>query len=130
MATRPKLIAAGVNFNTAPLPAELPVPDRATESVSTPVIGKVSAQLSPGANWLVSEFQEPPSGVRHLHARLWLFAMYGFFSMTTGLSATKLPPYRDMLQRRGLAEIDHRERRFGLIRSQVWCKRSNKERGE
>jgi ubiquinone/menaquinone biosynthesis C-methylase UbiE len=87
------------------------------------VIGKVSAQLSPGAKWLVSEFQEPPSGVRHLHARVWLFAMYGFFAMTTGLRAAKLPPYRDILQRRGLAEIEHRERRFGLIRSQVWLVR-------
>jgi hypothetical protein len=73
----------------------------------------------------VSEFQEPPSGVRQLHARLWLFAMYGFFSMTTGLNTAKLPPYRNMLQRRGLTEIDHRERRFGLIRSQVWRKHSD-----
>jgi ubiquinone/menaquinone biosynthesis C-methylase UbiE len=89
------------------------------------VIGKVSAQLAPGANWLVSEFQEPASGARHLHARLWLGAMYGFFSMTTGLSTTKLPPYRNMLQRHGLAEIEHRERRFGLIRSQVWYQRSD-----
>jgi ubiquinone/menaquinone biosynthesis C-methylase UbiE len=88
------------------------------------LIGKVTAQLSPGAHWLVSEFQEPPSGVRHLHARLWLFAMYGFFSITTGLSTAKLPPYRSMLQRRGLAEVEHRERRFGLIRSQVWYKHS------
>ncbi len=89
------------------------------------VIGKLSAQLSPGASWLVSEFQEPPGGIRRLHARLWLAAMFGFFSMTTGLRATKLPPYRKMLERRGLAEIDHRERRFGLIRSQVWGKHSD-----
>src|SRR3984957_8382186 len=89
------------------------------------LIGKVSAQLFPGANWLVSEFQEPPSGVRQLHARLWLFAMYGFFSMTTGLNTAKLPPYRNMLQRRGLTEIDYRERRFGLIRSRVWGKHSD-----
>jgi ubiquinone/menaquinone biosynthesis C-methylase UbiE len=86
------------------------------------VIGKVCALLSPGAGWLVSEFQEPPCGVRGLHARLWLGAMYGFFSITTGLRASKLPPYRRMLERRGLVEIDHRERRFGLIRSQVWGK--------
>jgi ubiquinone/menaquinone biosynthesis C-methylase UbiE len=87
------------------------------------VIGKVSAQLSPGAKWLVSEFQEPHNRVRRLHARLWLFAMYGFFTMTTGLRAAKLPPYRDILQSCGLAEIDYRERRFGLIRSQVWLVR-------
>jgi ubiquinone/menaquinone biosynthesis C-methylase UbiE len=86
------------------------------------VILKVSAQLAPGADWLISEFQEPARGFRLLHARLWLHAMYSFFSITTGLRASKLPPYRDLLARSGLAEIQHRERRFGLIRSQLWRK--------
>ena len=86
------------------------------------LIGKVSALLSPAAEWLGSEFQEPPGKVRGLHARLWLAAMYGFFSVSTGLGVRKLPPHRDLLERHGLIEIDHRERRFGLIRSQVWRK--------
>jgi SAM-dependent methyltransferase len=86
------------------------------------LIAKVNATLAPGACWLVSEFQEPADGVRRLHARLWLGVMYRFFSLTTGLRATKLPPYRNLLERCGLAEIDHRERRLGLIRSQVWRK--------
>jgi SAM-dependent methyltransferase len=86
------------------------------------LICKVSALLSPGAGWLVSEFQQPAGRFRRPHARLWLGAMYSFFSMTTGLRATKLPPYREVMQRCGLAEIAHRERRFGLIRSQVWRK--------
>lgn len=84
------------------------------------VIVKVSARLCPGAFWLVSEFQEPSSGLRRLHARLWLATMYRFFAITTGLRASKLPPYRDILSRHGFAEIEHRERRFGLIRSQLW----------
>ena len=49
------------------------------------VISNVSALLSPGAGWLVSEFQEPPGRVRGRHARLWLHAMYGFFSVTSAL---------------------------------------------
>jgi ubiquinone/menaquinone biosynthesis C-methylase UbiE len=84
------------------------------------VIFKVSALLSPGAGWLVSEFQEPPGTVRGRHARLWLRAMYGFFSLTTGLCTQKLPHYREMLESNGFVEIEHRERRLGLIRSQVW----------
>ena len=84
------------------------------------VIGKVSAALSPGAVWLVSEFQEPTTAIRRLHARLWLWVMYGFFALATGLRVRKLPPYREMLERCGLAEIEHRERRFSLIRSQVY----------
>ncbi len=88
------------------------------------VILKVSALLAPGACWLVSEFQEPDSGFRQLHARLWLRAMYSFFSLTTGLRTSELPAYRDLLGGSGLAEIAHRERRLGLIRSQVWRKHS------
>lgn len=86
------------------------------------VVNQVDALLCPGAFWLLSEFQEPASGIRRLHARLWLRAMYGFFAITTGLRASQLPPYRDVLVRCGLAEIEHRERRFGLIRSQIWRK--------
>jgi|HubBroStandDraft_6_1064221.scaffolds.fasta_scaffold153667_3 ubiquinone/menaquinone biosynthesis C-methylase UbiE len=88
------------------------------------MIGKVSAVLSPGAVWLVSEFQEPTATIRRPHARLWLHAMYGFFALATGLRVRKLPPYREMLERCGLAEIEHRESRFGLIRSQVWRNRT------
>jgi hypothetical protein len=70
----------------------------------------------------VSEFQEPHGNFRSLHARLWLGAMYWFFSAATGLRVSKLPPYRELLKRSGFTEIDYRERRLGLIRSQVWRK--------
>ena len=89
------------------------------------LIAKVSTiLLAPGAIWLVSEFQVPAGGVRRLHARLWLRAMYGFFSVATGLRTRNLPPYRDLLQRFGFAEIEYRERRLGVIRSQVWRKQT------
>lgn len=86
------------------------------------VICKVSAALAPGGYWLVTEFQEPDGSARQLHARVWLAAMYAFFAATTGLKTSRLPPYRDSLARCGLTEIDYRERRLGLIRSQVWRK--------
>jgi SAM-dependent methyltransferase len=86
------------------------------------LILKVNSLLCPGAIWLVSEFQKPPGRIRSLHARLWLNVMYSFFSLTTGFRASELPPYRKIIGRHGLIEIDYRERRFGLIRSQVWRK--------
>jgi ubiquinone/menaquinone biosynthesis C-methylase UbiE len=86
------------------------------------VVTQVNALLYPNAFWLLSEFQEPAGGLRRLHACVWLHTMYRFFAITTGLRASRLPPYRDVLVRCGLSEIEHRERRFGLIRSQVWRK--------
>jgi ubiquinone/menaquinone biosynthesis C-methylase UbiE len=84
------------------------------------MIAKISAALAPGACWLVSEFQQPAHGVRQLHARVWLRTMYTFFAAATALRTSKLPPYRDLLQRAGFTEIEYRERRLGLIRSQLW----------
>jgi len=86
------------------------------------LISKVTAVLSPGAHWLLSEFQEPPGLAQSLHARLWLRAMYRFFALTTGLEVSKLPPYRRLLERCGWCEVEHRRRRLGLIRSQIWRK--------
>jgi SAM-dependent methyltransferase len=86
------------------------------------LISKVTNLLSPGADWLLSEFEEPPGLAQSLHARLWLRVMYRFFALTTGLEAHKLPPYRNLLERYGLREIGHRQRRLGLIRSQIWRK--------
>ena len=86
------------------------------------LICKVTGLLSPGAQWLLSEFQEPPGLAQRLYARLWLRAMYRFFALTTGLEASKLPPYRSLLERCGWSEIGHRQRRLGLIRSQIWRK--------
>jgi SAM-dependent methyltransferase len=86
------------------------------------VVSKAGARFSPGGAWLLSEFQAPRARIARVHARAWLAAMYGFFSIATGLQASQLPEYRRMLERAGLVETEHRERRWGLIRSQVWRK--------
>ena len=91
------------------------------------VILKVDSLLDPGACWLLSEFQVPSSGIRRLHARLWLSTMYGFFSVTTGVRASQLSPYREVLVRCGWVETDHRERRLNFIRSQVWRKATSRQ---
>jgi ubiquinone/menaquinone biosynthesis C-methylase UbiE len=118
-----------INAATQPLPEgpfDLVVTHFFLDSLTFPeaetVIFMASALLCPDALWLLSEFQEPAGGIRRLHSRLWLRAMYRFFWLTTGLRASRLPPYRDALRRYGLCETEHRERRFGLIRSQVWRK--------
>jgi SAM-dependent methyltransferase len=84
------------------------------------VILKMNALVAAHAGWLISEFQVPARGIRRAHARLWLWTMYRFFSATTGVRASELSPYRDVLARCGWIETEHRERRFSLIRSQVW----------
>ena len=86
------------------------------------IVAKVNALLHPGALWLVGEFQAPARGWRRLHARLWLSTMYQFFGITTGLRASRLPDYRGVLAASGFAGLERRERRGGLIVSQLWRK--------
>jgi len=86
------------------------------------IISKVNAVLKPGALWLVGEFQTPEHGWRRIHAQLWLNTMYRFFGVTTGLRTSALPDYRALLIASGFAELERRERRNGLIVSQVWRK--------
>ena len=86
------------------------------------IVAKVNALLHPGALWLVGEFQAPARGWRRLHAQLWLSTMYQFFGITTGLRTSRLPDYRGVLAVSGFAELERRERRSGLIVSQLWRK--------
>jgi SAM-dependent methyltransferase len=86
------------------------------------LIAKLAAALTPGGEWILSEFQEPPGRLTRIHARLWLFVMYAFFRWTTGLTAGKLPPYAALLSRAGLILEDQQQARWGLMVSQLWRK--------
>ena len=83
---------------------------------------RVAAAIKPGGVWIVSEFQQPPTGLPRWHARLWLWAMYTFFGLTTRLQTRELPPYIGLLEREGLQLVAEQRRRLGLIVSQVWSK--------
>ena len=86
------------------------------------LIAKWAGVLKPGGLWLVGEFNEPESGIRRLHARVWRVALYRFFQLTTKLEASRLPPYTTLLASANLALVERNESRFGLMISQVWRK--------
>ncbi|MBV6432850.1 MAG: hypothetical protein IANPNBLG_02997 [Bryobacteraceae bacterium] len=86
------------------------------------MIARLSAALRPGGEWIVSEFQEPSGRLARLHARLWLFVMYAFFRLATGLTADKLPPYSTLLSAAGLVIEEQQQARWGLMVSQLWRK--------
>lgn len=85
------------------------------------VIQKASGAMAPGARWLVSDFALPESGWRHLHARIWIWAMYRFFSIATELRTRKLPPIQTYLEDAGLQRLEWKNERAGLISSEVWA---------
>jgi ubiquinone/menaquinone biosynthesis C-methylase UbiE len=94
-----------------------------TEAQARALISRLSAAMAPEAAWLVSEFAVPPHGWRKWHAKLWLWAMYSFFTVTTGLQARRLPPYERLLNETGMQRTESEQERGGMIVSEVWEKR-------
>lgn len=69
---------------------------------------------------LVVDFAIPVRGWRKLHSQLWLWVMYRFFAVVTGLRTRHLPPVGPLLREHGLRSIAVRENRAGLIRAELW----------
>jgi ubiquinone/menaquinone biosynthesis C-methylase UbiE len=86
------------------------------------LITRVIASLKTGGVWIVSEFQKPETGLARVHASVWLWTMYLFFRLTTGLRVRELPPYSALLKGEGLQLVSEQRRRFGLMVSQVWSR--------
>lgn len=94
------------------------------EDVARAIIGRIAGALRAGGTWLVSDFAVPDRGWRRQHARIWLWVMYRFFGVTTGLRTRRLPPMERLLREAGMARLELEEARSGLMRSEVWVKTS------
>ena len=80
----------------------------------------VRGACSPGAQWLISEFQQPASGWRRWHATLWLRTMYLFFGLATQLPVSRLPDYEGILLSSGWQLRVKKTQMGGLIASELW----------
>jgi len=62
------------------------------------ILARLAAARRPRAPWLLADFRPP----RHLWQRILLASMYGFFRLTTGISAGQLPDLHAELGQLGL----------------------------
>lgn len=92
------------------------------EAAARRIVGSLVQSLSPGGLWLMNDFAIPPSGWRRWNARAWIWVMYRFFRLTTGLGASKLPPIDAILSDAGLRLVESRSSFGAMIVSQVWRK--------
>jgi SAM-dependent methyltransferase len=83
------------------------------------LITRIAPTLSPGALWLVSDFQIP-SGPMRLPAKIFVRTLYLAFRILTGLRTTQLPDHATPLQQTGLTRIAHRDRLAGLLITELW----------
>jgi len=91
-----------------------------TEEELAPLIPELVAQLAPGGLWVIAEFAIPPRGWRRAHARIWIWTMYRFFGIATGLRARRLPAIERLLGEAGMTRVEQQKERAGLMVSEVW----------
>jgi SAM-dependent methyltransferase len=84
---------------------------------------RLAAQTAPGTLWLLSDFALPPGRILRPLAALYIRALYLAFRILTGLRVNRLPDPRRSLQKAGFERIQHHERLFGLLYTELWCRR-------
>jgi len=86
-----------------------------TEGELRELLSRIAGRLAPGAIWLMSDFTTEAGW----HARAWIWLMYRFFNITTGLRARALPPIEKLLSEIGMRRTNVQQRRWGMIVSEV-----------
>jgi len=86
------------------------------------VVTKVGVSATSEARWLLADFRVPERGWRRWRARGILALLYGFFRVTTGLSASQLTPPDDLLRAAGFRLAQRRLANSGLVHSDLWFK--------
>jgi SAM-dependent methyltransferase len=94
--------------------------DCLTDEELGPLIRHLAAALAPGGIWIIGEFAMPPRGWRRLHATAWIWTMYRFFGITTGLRAKRLPAIERLMREAGMIRVEQQSERAGLIVSEIW----------
>lgn len=91
-----------------------------TEDDARGVIRRLANALTPDGIWLIGEFAIPRSGWQRLHAQIWIWTMYRFFRLATGLRASALPPIESLMLEAGMQRVEQEKKRAGLMVSEIW----------
>lgn len=95
--------------------------DCLTPMESNALVARVRPHLTPGALWVVSEFEIPDgSPLSAAFGRLTIAGLYLAFRVLTGLQVRQIPPWRDSLARAGFVRRAVRSWLGGLLVSELW----------
>ena len=80
------------------------------------LLARLDTARAPGGAWLLADFGPP----RRWWHRLLLELMYGFFGLTTGISARRRPPIEEELARLGLRAAPAGQFFGRMVEASVW----------
>jgi SAM-dependent methyltransferase len=94
-----------------------------TEQELPALIAAIGAAAATDARWLIAEFRQPPGrDLRAWHAAIWLWLLYAFFRLTTGLTVRRLPDHRPALLANGFRLVASENAHAGLLTSEYWVR--------
>ncbi|MES2659305.1 MAG: class I SAM-dependent methyltransferase [Verrucomicrobiota bacterium] len=90
----------------------------------TKVVSKLGQTASPRADWLLADFDIPPSGISRWRSRMIIAMLYRFFRIVTGLKARSLVPPDAEIQKTGFRLHRRKTHEWGLLKSEWWKRNS------
>jgi SAM-dependent methyltransferase len=95
--------------------------DCLSESETESLIRRILPCLTPGARWIVSEFQVPSgSRMRAAFARALIAGLYAAFRLLTGLRTRRIPPWQSLLAGSGFTCRASEAFLGGLLVTEIW----------
>ena len=86
------------------------------------VVERISTTARSRARWLIAEFRQPDRGWQAVWARTWLWALYLFFRLTTGLKTRQLADHHPLLKKQRFRIERAEPSLFGLLASELWTR--------
>jgi hypothetical protein len=87
------------------------------------VVASLASAATPGAAWLLADFQMPDAGLRRYRAQLVHALMYTFFRVMTQLPARRLVEPDGFLAAHDFAVQERRTDDWDLLRTDLWKRR-------
>ncbi len=94
--------------------------DCLTQEQVTDLVQRVSAVVTPGATWLVSDFAVPPRGLLRVPAAIYIRLLYLAFRVTTGLRVQRLPDVEGPMLRANFRRVARQTFLFEILYTELW----------
>ena len=87
------------------------------------IVTNLARAARAGAIWLLADFTIPTEPFARLHATAWTRAMYAFFRVTTGITATRIVDPAPLLTRNGFVRTKTKLFRWQMLKSEAFQNR-------
>lgn len=84
------------------------------------VVSNLANAATPGAHWLLADFQVAPGRATGWRSRIILWMLYTFFRVVCGLEARSLVPPENSLEKAGFKLHRRITSEWGLLKSEWW----------